>query len=383
LIYLDHAASTPLDPQVAESMAAVMRDPALQANPSSSHAPGRAARACIEAARSAVATLAGATPAGVVFTSGATEANNLGIIGTARFRAVRGRHLVTSAAEHASVREACRCLEREGWAVTWLECGRDGLVDPAAVAAAIRPDTTLVSLMAVNNETGVVQDIEALGALCRQRDVPLHVDAVQAAGREPIDMRREQVDLLSLSAHKFGGPRGVGALVLDTDRVARIQPLYHGGAQERGLRPGTLPTHQLHGMGVAAAIASARLPLDPPRIAALRTRLEERLLAVSGVRLNGHATRRACHIANVTVAGVEGESLQLALEEIAVSAGSACDSGNDDPSPVLMLLGLDREAARSSVRFSLGVSTTAEEIDRAAAVFEHAVSHLRRLAPAA
>jgi cysteine desulfurase len=381
--YLDHAASTPVDPAVADAMAAALRDPRLQANAASTHAPGLAARERIAAAAAEVASLAGARPEDVVWTSGATEANNLAILGAARFRAARGRHIVTAVTEHASVIEPCRRLEQQGYAVTWLAPGPDGIVGPAAVAAALRPDTTLVSLMHVNNETGVVQDVAAVGALCRARDVLFHVDAVQAAGREPIDARAAGIDLLVLSAHKMHGPKGIGALVLDRARARRVEPLLHGGGQQRGMRPGTLPTHQAIGMGVAARLAREALGTEPARQAALRDRLEAAVLAVPGVLLNGHPRRRACHVLNVSVTGVEGESLLLALGDVAVSRGAACASDADEPSAVLRHLGRPDELAASSVRFSVGRGTTVGDVDAAAAAFAAAVAHLRRIAPAA
>lgn len=382
-IYLDHAASTPVDPAVADAMAAALRDPRLQANAAATHEPGLAARAAIDAARDEVAALVGAQPEEILWTSGATESNNLAVLGAARFCAPRGRHLVTAVTEHASVVGPFRRLEQEGFAVTWLAPGPDGIVEPAAVAAALRPDTTLVSLMQVNNETGVVQDVAAAGALCRARDVLFHVDAVQAAGREPVDVRAAGIDLLSLSAHKMHGPKGIGALFLDGARARRVVPLMDGGGQQRGLRPGTLPTHQCVGMGVAARLACERLATEPARLAALRDRLQAAVLAVPGVLLNGHPRRRACHLLNVSVTGIEGESLLLALGDVAVSSGSACASDTDEPSAVLRHLGRPDELAASSVRFSVGRGTTTGDVDAAAAAFARAVAHLRRIAPAA
>ncbi len=382
-LYFDHAASTPVDPAVAAAVAAALADPALQANPAATHAPGRAAHEQVEAARARVAALIGARPAEIVWTSGATEANNLAVLGAARFRASRGRHLVVSPLEHASVLAACRQLEREGFTITWLDPDRDGLIDPAQVAAALRADTTLVAVMAVNNETGVVQDVAAIGAICRARGVLLHVDAVQAAGREPLDVVAQQVDLLSLSAHKMYGPKGVGALFIDGTTLRRVAPLFHGGGQERGLRPGTLATHQLLGMGLAAELARTRLGTDRCGQTSLRDALWMALARVPGVLLNGHPLRRSCHIVNVSVEGVDGESLLLALETLAVSSGAACASASGEPSPVLRRLGRSDALAQSSIRFSLGRGTTAAEIEAAAAIFAAGVAHLRRLAPPA
>ncbi len=380
-LYFDYAATTPVDAAVTEAMATVLRDPALQANPSSSHGPGLAARACVDAARADIAALIGADPTEIVLTSGATEANNLAVLGAARWCALRGRHLVTSVMEHASVTAPFRQLEREGYRVTWLQPDADGRITADALAAALQSDTTLVSLQHVNNETGVRHDIASFGAICRARNVLLHVDAVQAAGRELIDVRRQSVDLLSLSAHKMYGPKGAGALFLDARRVPRVQPVLHGGGQERGLRPGTVATHQAHGMGIAARMALTAITDEPARIAALRERLWQAIGTVPGVLLNGHRSERACHILNVSVTGVDGESLQFALRGLAVSSGAACDAVSDEPSAVLRSLGRAPDLARSSVRFSLGRSTTAADVDAAAACFTDAVAHLRRIAP--
>jgi cysteine desulfurase len=381
-IYLDYAASTPVADEVVEAMARALRAPELAANPAAgTHLPGRHAAAVVEAARAGIAGFINADPDEVLFTSGATEADNLAIIGTARFRRSRGRHLVTALTEHKAVLESCRHLASEGWRVTWLRPGADGLVAPDAVAAALEPDTVLVSLMHANNETGDVTDVAAIGGLCRQRGVLLHVDAAQSAGRLPIDVRAMQVDLLSLSAHKLYGPKGVGALFIDRERVRRVEPLLFGGGQERGLRPGTLPTHQIVGMGEAFRIAVSRLAEERLHVTRLRDRLWSRLQAIPGVLRNGHPTQTTGHILNVSVAGVEGESLHAALAELAVASGSACTSLTDEPSYVLRVLGRPPALARSSVRFSFGRPTTPGEIDRAAEVFATAVAGLRAVAP--
>ena len=382
-IYLDYAASTPVDPQVVDAMTACLRAPELAGNASAMHQAGRAARGRIEAARRQVAGLINAAPEAILWTSGATESNNLAILGTARFLRSRGRHVVTAVTEHASVLQCCRQLEREGFHVSRLRPGSDGIIDPAALAAAIRPDTVLVSLMHVNNETGVIQDIAAFGTVCRARGPLLHVDAAQSLGREPMDVRSLRVDLLSLSAHKMGGPKGIGALFLDPERVPRIEPLCFGGGQEQGLRPGTLPTHQVIGMGVAASLARQRLGVDPPRLRALRDELWRRIGDIPGVLLNGHAARRTCHILNVSVEGVEGESLLFALADLAVSSGAACASDTDEPSAVLRSLGRPDHLAQSSVRFSVGRETTSAELDAAAAAFCDAVARLRAIGPIA
>lgn len=381
-VYLDYAASTPVDPEVAERMDRCLRDPALCANPSAAgHAPGRAAAALAEEARGQVAALIRARPEEVIFTSGATESNNLGILGAARFLASRGRHIVTSLVEHKSVLESCRHLASRGWRVTWLVPDAEGLISPAAVEAALKPDTVLVSLLHVNNETGVRQDLAAIGALCRRRGVLFHADAAQSAGREPLDVEADQVDLLSLSAHKIYGPKGVGALYLNRERVPRVEPLMYGGGQERGQRPGTLPTHQLVGLGAAFGLASARREGECRHAEALRDRLWARVSRIPGVWLNGHPVARACHILNVSVEGVEGESLFLALQELAVASGSACTSLTGEPSHVLRSLGRSSALAQASVRFSFGRSTTGEEVDFAAHALVRAVERLRTVAP--
>ena len=330
-----------------------------------------------------MAALIGAHAAEITWTSGATESNNLAIIGAAQFRASRGRHLVTSATEHVSVLASCRHLEQLGFRVTYLMPDPQGIIDPARVAAALHPETTLVSLMQVNNETGVIQDVAAIGALCRARSVLLHVDAVQAAGREPIDVAAQCVDLLSLSAHKMHGPKGAGALFINGETLRRVEPLLHGGAQERGLRPGTVATHQAVGMGTAARLARQQQVGERLRQIALREALWTEVRKVPGVLLNGHPTRRACHILNVSIPGVEGESLLLALEGLAVSSGSACASDSDEPSAVLRHLGRSDALAQSSIRFSIGRDTTPAQIAAAAAAFSAGVAHLRRLSPAA
>ncbi|MEO8444818.1 MAG: aminotransferase class V-fold PLP-dependent enzyme, partial [Gammaproteobacteria bacterium] len=276
-IYLDYAASTPVAPEVVAAMSAALAAPDLVANPAAgTHAAGRHAAAQVEEARAQVAGLINADPGELVFTSGATEADNLAIIGTARFREARGRHLVTALTEHAAVIESCRHLASRGWRVTWLRPDASGRIAPETLAAALQPDTVLVSLMHVNNETGVVQDVAGYGRVCRQHDVLLHVDAAQGGGRLPLDVRAQQIDLLSLSAHKLYGPKGVGALFIDRERVRRVEPLMYGGGQERGLRPGTLPTHQLVGMGLACRLAGERMAADRAHVTGLRDRLWSR-----------------------------------------------------------------------------------------------------------
>lgn len=357
-IYLDYAASTPVDPLVADAVAYCLRAPDLMANPAAGHGPGRVAAALVEDSRRAVAALIGADPAGIVWTSGATESDNLAIAGVAQFLEARGRHIVTALSEHRAVLECCRHLQERGWRVTWLRPDESGIVAPAAVEAALERDTVLVSLMHVNNETGVIQDIGAIGAICRRHDVLLHVDAAQSAGRVPIDVDAQAVDLMSLSAHKIYGPKGVGALYLDRERVGRVEPLFRGGGQERGLRPGTLPTHQLSGMATAFRLAQSRLAEESAHVRALHARLWSRLQELPGVFLNGDPERRSGHILNVSIAGVEGESLLHALDGLAVASGSACASASLEPSYVLRLLGRSPVLAGSSVRFSFGRGVT-------------------------
>ena len=379
ITYLDHAATTPPDPRVVAQMSAVLA--AGGANPAAIHAAGRAAAERIEVARAAVAALVAAAPRDVVFTSGATEANNLAILGVARFDRQRPRHLVTSRTEHAAVLDAFRQLEREGCDVTYLKPDADGIVSTQQVADALRPQTLLVSLMHVNNETGVVQDIAPVGALCRSRGVLLHVDAAQGAGKLPLDATACQIDLLALTAHKLHGPQGVGALCLRREPRIGLVPLQFGGGQEQGLRSGTLPTHQIVGMGAAYRLAALEMAADAVRIAALRERLWERLATLPDVHLNGHPTRRVPGILNVTFDGVEGESLLFGLQDVAVSSGSACATTNGEPSYVLRALGRSDQQAQSSLRLSLSRFTTEADIDFAAERVHAEVLRLRTIAP--
>jgi cysteine desulfurase len=375
-VYLDNAASTPVDPRVAAAMAECLT--ACHANPSSGHAPGRDARRRIEQARAEVAALVGAEPLQVLFTSGATEANNLALLGAARFHRNRPRHLVTSRTEHPAVLDACRQLEREGCAVTYLKPGPEGLVAPEQVADALRPDTLLVSIMHVNNEIGVANDVAAIGRLCRERGVLFHVDAAQSAGKLPLDVRRDGIDLLSLTAHKVHGPKGIGALCVRHEPRLGLVPLQFGGGQERGLRSGTLPTHQAVGLGAAYRIARESLAGDAARISALRERLWRAIRTLPGVLLNGDPERRVAGILNVTFDGVEGETLLLALADLAVSSGSACASLHAEPSYVLRALGRSDRQAQSSLRLSLGRFTTQDEVDYAAERIVAEVDRLRR-----
>jgi cysteine desulfurase len=385
-IYLDYAATTPVDPRVALAMSACLTRDGVFGNPASLHAYGRAAHARVEQARAQVARFIGAATGDIIWTSGATESNNLAVLGTARAAlgarapVPRRPHIVTARTEHKSVLDACRQLERDGCAVTYVDCDGDGLVDPGAVRTALRPDTVLVSLMHANNETGVLQDIAAVGELCRERGICLHVDAAQSAGRLPLDVGRLPVDLLSFTAHKLYGPKGIGALFVRHERRARLEPLMFGGGHERGLRSGTLAVHQIVGFGAACEWAQTEQAAEAARIAALGERLWQGLQRIEGAALNGHATRRVPGILNVSFPGVEGESLLAGLTELAVSTGSACNSDTDEPSYVLRALGRDSELAQSSLRFSLGRFTAGEDVERAIAAVEREVRRLRALA---
>ncbi len=361
-----------------------LRPEGAHGNPSSvGHEYGRRARALVEKARAQVAASIGARPECIVWTSGATESDNLAILGAARFRADRGRHVISARTEHKAVVDALKQLEREGFEVTWLKPAADGVVRPEQVDAALRADTQLVSLMHVNNETGVIQDAAAVGAICRDRGVTFHVDAAQSAGKLPIDVEAMQVDLLSLTAHKTYGPKGVGALYVRRKPPVGLRPLMFGGGQESGLRSGTLATHQIVGMGMAFEIAERERAQDVERIRSLRDRLWRGIAVLGGVELNGHPEQRVAGLLNVSFHGVEGESLQFALRELAVSAGAACSSGSEEASYVLRALGRSDQLAQSSLRFSLGRFTTAEEVDVAVAAVTREVARLRSLASSA
>jgi cysteine desulfurase len=382
-LYLDYAASAPLDPRVAAAMSACLADPALQANPASAHAAGRAAAARVAIAREQVARLVNAQPEAIVFTSGATESVNLAVLGAARAAGGNRRHVVSSRIEHRAGVDACRQLEREGFAVTWLAPDRDGIVEPAQVAAALRADTALVTLMHANNETGVVTDIDAIAALCNGRDIPLHSDAAQSAGKLPIDVQASGIALLSFCAHKLGGPKGVGALYVRRRPRPTLQPLAFGGGQERGLRSGTLATHQLVGFGLACELALAALPDEAARVRALRERLWQGLQAAAPLWRNGAAEPCLPGVLSVGFAGIEGESLLLELDGLlAASSGSACASASAEPSFVLRALGRSDQAIQASLRLSLGRGTTAADVDRAAAILVGAVARLRAALPA-
>lgn len=381
MIYLDHAATTPVDPRVAAAMADVLA--AGDGNPAASHAAGRAAAARIADARADIAALVGVEASAVVLTSGATEANNLAIFGHAQgWLTLRGQpgHLLSLTTEHKSVLEPLRRLKSQGWRLTLLTPGRDGVLDPAALDAALAADTALVSVLHVNNETGVVQDIAAIAACCRARRVALHVDAVQAVGKLPVDARG--IDYLTFSAHKIGGPQGIGALVVAPERRVLLAPQMLGGGQEHGLRSGTPATHQIAGFAAACRIQRTEGAAAAARMTEQRERLWQGLADLPRVERNGHASRRVAGILNVTFAGVEGESLLAGLGGIAVATGSACDSASGEASFVLRALGHDREAAQSSLRFSLGPGTSAADIDTAVAAVRETVLRLTLLSPA-
>ncbi|MGE0113352.1 MAG: aminotransferase class V-fold PLP-dependent enzyme [Steroidobacteraceae bacterium] len=381
-VYLDYAASTPVDPRVAARMAECLTMPELQGNPASlTHAYGRQPRELIEQARVQLAQALGATPASIVWTSGATESDNLALFGVARFHADRGRHIISARTEHKAVLEPLKRLEKQGFKLTYLKPDGQGIVQPEQVHAAITPETMLVSLMHVNNETGVIQDIAAFGQICRERGVLFHVDAAQSAGRLAIDVQQMGVDLLSCTAHKIYGPKGIGALYVRRQPMLGIEPMIIGGGHEFGLRAGTLATHQIVGFGLAMQLAVAERDADNTHIQALRERLWQGLQAMGRVELNGHVTQRVSGILNVAFHGVEGESLLFALQELAISAGAACSTGSDEASYVLRALGRSDQLAQSSLRFSLGRFSTAEEIDTALQIIGHELPRLRALAP--
>lgn len=382
-VYLDYAATSPVDPAVAQLMSHCLTREGDFGNPGSAHLFGAAAAARIAQARAQVAALIGADAEEIVFTSGATESNNLAILGVAQANADRGRHLVTLRTEHKAVLDPCRHLEKAGFAVSYLTPARSGVLEPATLAAALRPDTVLVSVMYANNETGVLQDLAALAAVCQERGISFHTDCAQAAGKVPLDVRTLPVDLLSFTAHKLCGPKGVGVLYVKRSAQRLLRPVSFGGGQERGLRPGTLPTHQIAGFGLACALAQQELPAEQARLAGLRERLWQGLAPLGEVHRNGAAADCVPGILNVSFGGVEGESLIAGLSTLAVSTGAACNSETREPSYVLRALGRDSRLAESSLRFSLGRFTTAADIDFAISAVCRQVTHLRRLAPAA
>lgn len=379
-IYLDYAATTPVDPRVAEAMMQCLTMSGNFANPASrSHIYGWRAEEAVENARRDVANLIGADPREIVWTSGATESNNLALKGAAHARraAGGGNHIITSLIEHKAVLDVCAFLERDGFEVTYLAPGLDGIIDPEQVAAALRPSTVLVSLMHVNNEVGSINDIAALGTLCRSAGVLLHVDAAQSAGKLPLDMKSMQIDLLSISAHKLYGPKGVGALYVRRRPPVEIEAQVHGGGHERGMRSGTLPTHQIVGMGAACAFAGAEMAGEHDRIQLLRKEFLSQMSDLNGVVVNGDPKHRLAGILNLSFSGIDGEALLMALKGIAVSSGSACTSASLEPSYVLRAMGVREDLAQSAVRFSIGRFTSAEDVAAAGAQVCKAIQELR------
>ncbi len=381
-IYLDYSATTPVDPRVAKKMCEYLSTDGVFGNPASrSHAFGWEAEAAVEQARQQVADLVNADPREIVWTSGATESDNLAIKGAAHFYQKRGKHIVTSKIEHKAVLDTCRQLEREGFEVTYLEPDPNGLIPPERVRDSIREDTILVTLMHVNNEIGVINDIRAIGEITREKGVIFHVDAAQSPGKIPIDLQEMKVDLMSFSAHKIYGPKGIGALFVRRKPRVRIEAQMHGGGHERGMRSGTLPTHQIVGMGEAFRIAREEMGAEAERTRSLRDRFLEKLRGLEEIHINGDLEQRVSGNLNISFAFVEGESLIMAVKDIAVSSGSACTSASLEPSYVLRALGLDDELAHSSLRFTFGRFTTEEEVDFAANQVRGAVEKLREMSP--
>ncbi|WP_417761097.1 IscS subfamily cysteine desulfurase [Shewanella sp.] len=381
-IYLDYAATTPVDPRVAQKMAQYMTMDGVFGNPASrSHRYGWQAEEAVDIARNQLADLINADPREIVFTSGATESDNLAIKGVAAFYQKKGKHIITSKTEHKAVLDTCRHLERDGYEVTYLDPDSNGLIPLERIENAMRDDTILVSIMLVNNEIGVIQDIDAIGELCRSKGIVFHVDAAQGAGKVNIDVQATKVDLMSISAHKMYGPKGIGALYVRRKPRIRLEAQMHGGGHERGMRSGTLPTHQIVGMGEAAAIAKTDMAKDNERIRALRDRLWNGIKDIEETYINGDMEHRYCGSLNVSFAYVEGESLMMALKDLAVSSGSACTSASLEPSYVLRALGLNDEMAHSSIRFTIGRFTTEEEIDYAVATIKDSIGKLREMSP--
>ncbi len=381
-IYFDYSATTPVDPRVAKVMIECLGMEGNFGNPASrSHVFGWKAEEAVEQARQHVADLVKCDPREIVWTSGATESDNLALKGVAHFYQTRGKHIITSKIEHKAVLDSCRQLEREGFSVTYLEPDKSGLIHPEAVAAAIQPDTILVSIMHVNNEIGVINDIKAIGAICREKKVLFHVDAAQSTGKVYIDVEDMNVDLMSFSAHKTYGPKGIGALFVRRKPRVRLEAQMHGGGHERGFRSGTLATHQIVGMGEAFRIARLEMHEEAVRVKALRDRLLNGLKDLEEVHVNGDLEHRIAGNLNVSFNFVEGESLIMALKDLAVSSGSACTSASLEPSYVLRALGLTDELAHSSLRFSIGRFTTEADIDYAIGRLHDAVNKLRELSP--
>jgi cysteine desulfurase len=379
-IYMDYSATTPIDPRVADKMIPYLRE--QFGNPASrSHMYGWSAEAAVEEARANVAALVGADPREIIWTSGATESNNLALKGAAHFYKTKGKHIITVKTEHKAVLDTVRELERQGFEATYLEPQDNGLITVAQLEAAIRPDTILVSVMLVNNEIGVIQPIDEIGALCRAKGIIFHCDAAQATGKVEIDLNKTKCDLMTFTAHKTYGPKGVGALSVRRKPRVRLEAQMHGGGHERGLRSGTLPTHQIVGMGEAFRLAKEEMASELERVKALRDRLAKGLLEIEEVYINGDMDHRVPHNLNVSFNYVEGESLIMAIKDIAVSSGSACTSASLEPSYVLRALGRSDELAHSSIRFTIGRFTTEEDIDFAVNLLKAKVGKLRELSP--
>lgn len=381
-IFLDYQSTTPVDPRVAEKMVQCLTMDGVFGNPASrSHVFGWKAEELVEQARDQVADLIGADSREIVWTSGATEASNLAIKGAAHFYQKKGKHVITAKIEHKATLDSCRQLEREGFEITYLTPNANGMIEPEMVAEALRDDTVLVSLMHANNEIGTITDIAAIGKLTRERGILLHVDAAQSVGKIPVDVEAMNVDLMSLTAHKIYGPKGIGALYVRRKPRVRIEAQMHGGGHERGMRSGTLPTHQIVGMGEAYRIAKLDMEKDAAHASALRNRLWNGVKDMEAVYLNGDADHRVAGNLNISFAYVEGESLLMSLKDLAVSSGSACTSASLEPSYVLRALGLNDELAHSSIRFGIGRFTTEEEVDYAVELIRKAVDKLRELSP--
>lgn len=377
-IYMDYAASTPVDPRVAGRMSELLVA-GPHANPSAQHAAGIEAGKLIAESAAQVGALVGVSGDEVIFTSGATESIGLGVIGACRYRSRHGRHVITGLSEHPAGLKSCLALRNEGFEVTCLEPDSRGVITGEALRSALRPDTVLVSLMHVNNEIGVVQDVAEFGRLCAAHGAWLHVDAAQSAGKLPLNMRRQRIDLLSLTGHKMYGPKGAGALCINRERIPRIEPLLFGGGQQRSLRPGTLPTHQVAGLAAACEIAGSDMQEESRRVGALRERLWHGLRAAGDIVLNGSDAELAPGILSVSAEGVEGSSLVDALEGVVFSLGSACSRTQDEPSAILRCLGRSTLLAGSTIRFSVGRFSTEQEVDRVSEIFEGAVTSLRAL----
>lgn len=381
-IYLDYAATNPVDPRVAEKMMQYLTTEGVYGNAASrSHRFGWEAEQAVEKAREQVASVIKATAKEIVWTSGATESDNLAIKGAARFNIRRGKHVITSKTEHKAVLDSCRQLEREGFEITYLDPNEDGAITLAEIQNAVREDTILVSTMYVNNETGIINDITNIGAFTREKGIVFHVDAAQAIGKVDVDVERDNIDLMSLASHKCYGPKGIGALYIRRKPRIRIEAIIHGGGHERGFRSGTLPTHQIVGMGEAYALAEAEFSQDKAHADALANRLWNGLKSIDQVYLNGENANRVGNIVNISFAYIEGESLMMSINELAVSSGSACTSASLEPSYVLRALGVADELASSSIRFSFGRMTTEADIDRAIELIQNAIGKLRELSP--